>query len=128
LLCLTEVEVHGGDLGLGLEEWSDVFVRSALPFRIAWMATRRSNHRAVDRDVQGSWLLVGDDGARWRVSVDGDQVTSGPADDELGADCEIHGSSRDLLATLLGRPTSRSFSVRGDATLARRFSLAFPGP
>jgi hypothetical protein len=32
------------------------------------------------------------------------------------------------LATLLGRPTSRSLSLRGDVSLARRFSLAFPGP
>ena len=128
LLCLTEVEVHGGDLGLGLRDWSNVFVRSALPGRVAWLATRRSNHRAVDRDVQGSWLLVGDDGARWRVSVDGDRVSSGAADDGTGADCEIHGSSRDLLATLLGRPTSRSLSLRGDVGLAQRFSSAFPGP
>jgi hypothetical protein len=128
LLSLTEVEVHGGDLGLGLEDWSDVFVRSALPFRVAWLATRRSNHRAVDRGVQGSWLLVGDDGARWRVSVDGERVSSGPADHDDGADCEIHGSSRDLLATLLGRPTSRSLSLRGDVTLAQRFRSAFPGP
>jgi hypothetical protein len=128
LLRLTEVEVHGLDLGLGLEDWSDVFVTAALPVRIAWLATRRSNHRAVDRGVQGSWLLVGDDGASWRVAVEGDEVTSGPADRRAGADCEIHGSSRDLLATLLGRETTGPLEMRGDSELGKRFSQAFPGP
>jgi uncharacterized protein (TIGR03083 family) len=128
LLRLTEVEVHGGDLGIGLEDWSTVFVSTALPVRIAWLATRRSNHKAVDPDVQGSWLLCGDEDACWRVAVDDDRVTSGPVDRSLGADCEIHASSRDLLATLVGRPTTGVVSLSGDVSLARAFGRAFPGP
>ena len=34
LLRLTEVEVHGTDLGLGLADWSADFVGTALPFRV----------------------------------------------------------------------------------------------
>jgi maleylpyruvate isomerase len=45
LLRLTEVEVHGSDLDLGLDDWSDAFVRAALPFRLDWLNTRRTNHR-----------------------------------------------------------------------------------
>jgi hypothetical protein len=128
LLRLTEVEVHGGDLGMGLEDWSDVFVSTALPVRIAWLATRRSNHKAVDPDVRGSWLLCGDEGSCWRVAVDDGRVTSGPVDRSACADCEIHASSRDLLATLLGRPTTGVVSLSGDLSLARAFERAFPGP
>jgi uncharacterized protein (TIGR03083 family) len=128
LLRLTEVEVHGSDLGLGLDDWSRVFVSAALPARIGWLATRRSNHRAVDREVQGSWGLVAGDGACWRVEVSGDQVTIEAADRILQADCEIRGSSRDLLAMLLGRSTTDSLTIRGDVGLARKFAMAFPGP
>ena len=128
LLRLTEVEVHGSDLGLGLQDWSDVFVDAALPARIAWLATRRSNHRAVDPDLQGSWLLVAEDGPCWRISVTGDQVTIQGPDRILDADCEIRGSSRDLLSTLLGRTTTGSLSLSGNMTLAQGFSRAFPGP
>ncbi len=53
----TEVEVHGTDLGLGLSDWSEDFVTVALPMRLAWLNTRRTNHRAVDESVQGAWLL-----------------------------------------------------------------------
>lgn len=33
---LTEVEVHGTDLGLGLGPWSEVLVRHVLPMRLEW--------------------------------------------------------------------------------------------
>jgi len=34
LLRLTEVEVHGSDLDVGLDDWRDEFVEVALPFRL----------------------------------------------------------------------------------------------
>jgi uncharacterized protein (TIGR03083 family) len=125
---LTEVEVHGTDLGLGLADWSDVLVAAALPARLAGLATRRANHRAVDPTVQGSWLLLATDGPCVRLSVDGDRVTSEEADRSSTVDAVIKGTSRDLLAMLLGRPTLVPLALRGDLALAGAFSRAFPGP
>jgi uncharacterized protein (TIGR03083 family) len=128
ILRLTEVEVHGSDLDIGLDEWSDVFVTSALPARIARLAKRRSNHNAVDAGVQGSWKLVAADGPCWRISVLGDRVTSEAVDPREPADAVIEATSRDLLAMLLGRPLKNGLVTRGDRGLAGSFSTAFPGP
>ena len=128
LLRLTEVEVHGTDLDLGLGDWSDVFVRVALPFRLEWLNTRRTNHRAVDEGVTGSWLLTAPDGPTWRVAVDGFAVSSRPASPGDAADAVIEASARDLLALLLGRPSRVEPRYGGDVALAQAFSRAFPGP
>jgi maleylpyruvate isomerase len=129
LLRLTEVEVHGTDLDLELHDWSDVFVRTALPFRLGWLNTRRTNHRAVDDRVTGSWLLTARDGPTWRVAVDGaGAVRSEPAAPGGGADAVVEASARDLLALLLGRPFRAEPRYGGDVALAQAFSRAFPGP
>ena len=127
LLRLTEVEVHGCDLGVGLVDWSDAFVAAALPTRIAWLNTRRSNHRNVDLGITGTWRLVSDERDAWRVTARADASVEaiegdGPADATISASC------RDLLATLLGRPTVGPVTYRGDVELAKAFSRAFPGP
>lgn len=115
---LTEVEVHGTDLGVGLGPWSDVLVRTALPMRLEWLNTRRSNHRDVDTTVRRSWLLVATDGpTRQRIEVDGEAVTSAPGDD---ADEVIEGTSSELFALLLGRAP--------DGFAPPDFSRALPGP
>ncbi len=128
LTRLTEVEVHGTDLDAGLGDWGPTFVRLALPFRLSWLAVRRTNHRAVDPAVQGSWLLVAAGGPATLVTVDGDEVRVAAAGPAAPADCVLEGSGRDLLALLLGRPAVAPLSVRGDAGLAAAFSRAFPGP
>ncbi|MGO9344713.1 MAG: maleylpyruvate isomerase N-terminal domain-containing protein [Acidimicrobiales bacterium] len=128
LLRLTEVEVHGSDLEVGLDDWSDVFVKSALPFRIGRLASPRSMRRAVESGVRGSWTLVGTDGPNWRISVSGDEVTIEPVDLPVRSDAVIEAMSRDLLAMLLGRPLRAGRIERGDTGLAREFSRAFPGP
>jgi maleylpyruvate isomerase len=128
LLRLTEVEVHGSDLDLGLADWSDVFVRVALPFRLDWLSTRRSNHRRVDGEVTGSWLLTAPDGPTWLVAVEGDRVTSHPAEPGASADAVVEAPARDLLALLLGRPFRTEPRYAGDVELGRAFSRAFPGP
>ena len=128
LLRLTEVEVHGTDLDLGLADWSDVFVTTALPVRLGWLATRRSNQRPVDPEVEGRWLLAATDGPAWRVGVRHGQVTSEPAEHGSDADAVLEGSARDILATLLGRPPHRPLQLGGDRVLAAAFGRAFPGP
>jgi len=128
LLRLTEVEVHGTDLDLGLADWSDVFVRVALPFRLGWLNARRTNHRSVDAAVTGSWLLTASDGPTWRVAVDEGTVRSEPAGRKAPADAVIEAPARDLLALLLGRPLRAEPRYGGDVALARAFSRAFPGP
>ncbi len=125
---LTEVEVHGTDLDLGLDDWSEVFIVHALAARIGRLPTRRTNHRPVDPAVQGRWLLRSLDGPCWLLSVSGDRVAASPAEPDAVADACIDGSSRDLLALLLDRPTTRPLSVVGDADLAASFGRAFPGP
>jgi hypothetical protein len=128
LLRLTEVEVHGTDLDLGLDDWSEVFVAHGLPTRLGGLATRRTNHRPFDSTIEGSWLLVADDGPATVVAVRGQQVTVEVADAATVADAVIAGSRRDLLALLLGRPTRRDLKISGDARLGRAFREAFPGP
>ena len=120
LLRLTEVEVHGTDLGIGLGPWSDVFVDEVLPMRLAWLPTRRSNHRPVPDAMHRSWLLVATDGEpATLLTVDGHTVTATPAHAGAAADVVIAASSRELLALLLGRT---------DRPEAAEFNVAFPGP
>jgi hypothetical protein len=128
LMRLTEVEVHGTDLGLGLNDWSSLFVDAALPFRLEWLNVRRTNHREVDDRVQGSWLLVATDGPAYLVTVAGRETCMVTADDTASASAVIEGTSRDLLALLLGRPTAAPLKITGDQLLATSFSTAFPGP
>lgn len=128
LARLTEVDVHGVDLDIGFPDWSEMLVDVALPTRLAWLTTRRANDRAVDGSVQGSWLLVAD-GFRWVVSVEGDQVTSAPADRSTGRPrATISGTRRDVLALLLGRRQHTSLEITGDVEFGASFEQAFPGP
>lgn len=126
LARLTEVDVHGVDLGIGARDWSNTLIDIALPTRLAWLPTRRTNHRDVDASVQGSWLLVAPD-LRWILSVTGDQVRSAPAAPTDQARATIKGARRDLLALLLGRP-ARPLTIEGDPEFAAAFGRAFLGP
>jgi uncharacterized protein (TIGR03083 family) len=136
LLRLTELEVHGGDLALGLDEWSELFVRVALPARLEWLNARRANHRAFDGGLEGSWLLSATDGPTYRVEVRGAVVDARPVGEPtgaqtgapVGAQATIVASGRDLLALLLGRSRSEPLRLSGDVAFARRFEEAFPGP
>jgi hypothetical protein len=126
-LRLTEVEVHGSDLGLGLD-WSDLFVREALPARLRWLNIRRTNHRDFDRTLKGTWLLVSVDGPTFMVSANEDTVDSHPADPNSSATAIIEATSRDLLALLLGRPFKEAPRIHGNVKFGEAFSAAFPGP
>ena len=128
LLRLTEVEVHGTDLGLNLDEWSNVFISTALPMRLEWLNTRRANHKAFDTDPEGSWLLVATDGPTYRVSLNGSKVESLPASAESPARAVLEATSRDLLALLLGRAFHRPPVITGDVAFGRTFPRTFPGP
>lgn len=128
LLRLTEVEVHGTDLGLDLDDWSDVFVRTVLPMRLQWLNVRRANHSSFDTQLEGSWLLVATGGPTYRVSVTGMHVESTPASPATESRATIETNSRDLLALLLGRRQLVPPVVSGDLAFGRSFSLAFPGP
>jgi uncharacterized protein (TIGR03083 family) len=128
LLRLTEVEVHGSDLGLGLDDWSELFVRVALPMRLEWINTRRSNHRDFDADLDGSWLIVATDGPIYKVTVKGTRVESRPAESTSSARATIEASSRDLLALMVGRRLRHDPGLSGDIEFAEAFRRAFPGP
>ena len=128
MLRLTEVEVHGTDLGLGLPDWSGLFVGAALPLRLEWLNTRRANHRTFDAELDGSWLLVATDGPTYHVRVHGPKVESEPASPGSPATAVIEASSRDLLALLLGRPLRTPAALAGDVDFAQAFPRAFPGP
>lgn len=129
LARLTEVDVHAADLGIGFPDWSATLVDVALPTRLGWLPTRRTNHRRADSSIRGTWHLVGDDGFRWRVAVDGDQVESRPAEiGDASPRATIAGSCRDLLALLLGRPVLEPLKIEGDPAFGEAFSGAFPGP
>jgi uncharacterized protein (TIGR03083 family) len=127
-LRLTEVEVHGTDLGAGLADWGEFFVRAVLPMRLEWLNTRRTNHREFDQGLVGSWLLVATDGPTYKVSVDGSTVESHPAGPEEEARCTITATGRDLLALLLGRAFRTPPNISGDVQFGEAFSDALPGP
>jgi hypothetical protein len=128
LTRLTEVEVHGSDLALGLSEWSELFVELALPFRLEWLNVRRTNHREVDDQLWGSWLLAATDGPTYLITVTSEMVRSSLADPTDPALAVVEGSSRDILALLLGRPSSKPMRITGDRAFAISFNKAFPGP
>lgn len=128
LARLTEVDVHGTDVGIGVSDWSTTLVEVALPVRLRWLSTRRTNHRAFGRALCGSWLLESPEGLRWLIAVDRETVESRPADDGDNAVATIRGPSRDLLALVLGRPRRQPLEVTGDAAFAEAFERAFPGP
>ena len=118
LTRLTEVEVHGTDLGVGLGPWSEVFVRRVLQMRLEWLNSRRSNHRDVDTTTHASWLLVATDmTVSHVVTVDGPTVVSHSGDT---ADATIRGTGAELLALLLGRAPA--------GFAPDNFSRALPGP
>jgi uncharacterized protein (TIGR03083 family) len=130
-LRLTEVEVHGVDLGLDRHtQWSDRFVELCLPLRIAWLPNHSRAQPTADRSVNGRWLLRADSGRSWLVSAAGGLASAGPKDDmaDAAADCIITGSERDLLGLVLGRLPATALYIAGDETLALNFEAAFPGP
>lgn len=129
LLRLTEVEVHGEDLNLGLPDWSDIFVEQALVTRLGWLATRPTGSRGRDSNIRGSWLLVTTDtDLRWLLATDDSDLTSRRASSDADdADTRLEGTARDLLALLLGR-RHQSVHITGDERLAAAFSAVFPGP
>jgi uncharacterized protein (TIGR03083 family) len=128
LLRLTEVEVHGSDLGLRLPDWSEHFVRVVLPMRLHWLNVRRANHRRFDATLNGAWLLVASDGPVYRVRVNGTEVESRPAEPTSPRNATIEATSRDLLALLLGRPFRTPPVITGDVRFGEAFASAFPGP
>jgi uncharacterized protein (TIGR03083 family) len=128
LLRLTEVEVHGTDLDVGLPDWSEVFVETALPVRVLWLETRHPSPRAVEPRSRASWLLRPSDGPAHLITLDDDVVKTESADPATKADATIEGSSRDLLALLLGRPARHKLRTRGSVEIATSFSRLFPGP
>jgi uncharacterized protein (TIGR03083 family) len=128
LLRLTEVEVHGTDLDVGLPDWSEVFVHTALPVRVQWLETRGRSPRATAPRSRVSWLLKPSEGAAHLVTLDDDVVKTEPADVDTKADATIEGTSRDLLALLLGRRARNRLRTRGSVEVATSFSRLFPGP
>jgi uncharacterized protein (TIGR03083 family) len=125
---LTEVEVHGTDLGIGLGDWSPEFAAVALPYRV-WRLQLRTPRRTPGAPEQGSWLLRAIDGPSYRVTVTGRSVDADTVE-AAGARTAavIEGSSRDLLALLLGRRATGPLATSGDRALGDAFSTWFPGP
>jgi maleylpyruvate isomerase len=124
VLRLTEVEVHGTDLDIGLSDWSDVFVRTALPLRMERLRTRR----VAGEPISASWQFDVNDGPSYLVTVDGSTVDVWEARLAEAA-VQWSGTSRDLLALLLGRPTiGASQSTTSKPELVEAFGRAFPGP
>jgi maleylpyruvate isomerase len=129
LLRLTECEVHGSDLGLGLDDWSPLFVSVALPFRVALLRTRRLDQPGIPATTTGTWLLIATDGPTHVVSVTQGRVQSQQCPpNRVPATAAIEATSRDLLALLLGRSPVGRLSFTGDVAFGHSFIHLFPGP
>lgn len=130
LLRLTEVEVHGTDLDVGLGPWSDEFVAAALPLRLSRLARQHIGGPGSRHSPTGRWLLRATDGRSHMVAVAaGDaavEVTA--AEPRTDADAVIEGTGADILALLLGRTARAAVRYEGDEALAAGFGDAFPGP
>lgn len=99
---LTEVEVHGVDLDVGLPDWSDVLIDHGLPMRLNRLAARTPQ-------APGAWRLIAIDGRNVGVEL--------VVGDLLAEPEEIRATCRQLFALTLGR-----------ANLSESFSRAYPGP
>ena len=123
ILRLTEVEVHGTDLDLGLSDWSEPFIDAALPMRIVWLPRRHT-------PSQGLIGLMEPRGHRrpivQRGSVQG--VVSASPGKAHQVDATISGSKADLLGLQLGRVDVAHLTIAGDETTGRRFAATFPPP
>ena len=127
-LRLTEVEVHAGDLLLGLDKWSNTFVEAGLPLRFERLATRLANQPPIDTSYEGTWLLRTTEGDAWTVTLEPRRAEVRMADYDTRSDATITASRRDMLALLLGRPLETEAVYAGDTELAAAFTKAFPGP
>ncbi|MEY2472421.1 MAG: maleylpyruvate isomerase [Actinomycetota bacterium] len=127
-LRLTEVEVHAGDLLLGLDKWSDTFVEAGLPLRFERLATRLANQPPIDTSYEGTWLLRTTEGDAWTVTLEPRRAEVRMADYDTRSDATITASRRDMLALLLGRPLETEAVYAGDTELAAAFTKAFRGP
>ena len=126
LLRLTEVEVHGADLDVGLDRWSDAFVAAALPVRLA----RLDRQRRVGPDdplVGTTWWLRPVDGPAHTVTLGPDRTEVRPATGARAPGAVVEGTAADLLALLLGRPAP-TVTYGGDVERARAFARAYGGP
>ncbi len=123
ILRLTEVEVHGTDLDLGLSDWSDTFINAAWPMRVTWLPRRHS----ISKSSPISWNLVPTDGPAFNVSVRQAEVTvSEGTGDNAGV--VISGSQAQLLGMLLGRVDISRLAVSGNEVTALQFPNAFLPP
>ncbi|MEO8693148.1 MAG: maleylpyruvate isomerase N-terminal domain-containing protein [Acidimicrobiales bacterium] len=127
LLRFTEVEVHGTDLGIGLCDWSTEFVEVTLPRRVAWLGRRTAPHLSAAVDLPMTWLLASTDGPSYSVRIGQEgETTTEIAPFAATAQHRIEGSSRELLATILGRRAARDRDA-DDAAISS-FRQTFPGP
>ena len=126
LLRLTEVEVHGSDLNVGLDDWSDSFVGLRCRPGSEDSASGEPITASSMTRFNGSWLLVAVDGPTYKVSVYGRTVESHPADPSSSATAVIEATSRDLLALLLGRSLQHPLRIGGNLEFGRAFSAASP--
>jgi uncharacterized protein (TIGR03083 family) len=127
LLRLTEVEVHGTDLDVGLRDWSTEFVGAALPRRISWLGTRTQPNVDESADLPITWLLAATDGPAYLIRIDRNgQTTAEVATLDTTARHRIRGPSRELLAMILGRRVSQE--LRAPSAAISSFQQTFPGP
>jgi uncharacterized protein (TIGR03083 family) len=124
VLRLTEVEVHGTDLDIGLPDWSDEFVRVALPMRVDRLRTRQ-----IRDALTACWQFDVDDGPSYSVTVEGLSVDVREGQREPNPSVAWKISSRDLLALLLGRPPVGAPELATSRPeLFEAFTRVFPGP
>ena len=121
-LRLTEVEVHGTDLGLGLADWDPWFVQHGLTFRMA----RLGRLRILDAPRQ-AWLLRAEHPMfGLRIVAEAGTVHAEVDTEARQGDQVIRlASDRDRLALLLGRPL---LEPSPDAEAVEEFRSAVPGP
>ena len=126
ILRLTELDVHAVDMNIGITTWSDTFSRVGLPLRIERLARRLENSPAASNRPDGSWLIRDNLGRVFRVTSHEGIVTTRTAEPDERADGVVEGTSRDLIALLLGRDLEGEIRYSND--FARGFAAAFPGP
>ncbi len=119
-LRLTEVEVHGTDLDLGLDAWSEVFGRVAFEQRLD-----RARFAATDASALSVEIVAPGVGIRVvTIAPDGEASVASPG----GAAATLTATANDHVALLLGRRPATMPDIAGDVEAAAAYLSRIVGP
>lgn len=121
-LRLTEVQVHGTDLDLGLDAWPADFGPAVMAQRVA-LVQRRSVI-----GVGSKLMLVATDAMSSSVVVTADGIEAHGNTADASVISRLVGTANAHVAMLVGRGVAADLEIEGDIELAQAFVGSIVGP